>query len=112
LWINQFPDEQADRQTGKINLVVVLGARQARWGYLVLLTAAFGLLLYWLITGLFPIGMLLAFLSLPLAVYAVRIAFREYYQRSLVRANSATIQLQLVAGLLMFVGVLISAYWL
>jgi 1,4-dihydroxy-2-naphthoate octaprenyltransferase len=34
LWINQFPDEQADRQAGKINLVVVLGARRARWGYL------------------------------------------------------------------------------
>jgi len=112
LWINQFPDEQADRQTGKINLVVVLGARQARWGYLLLLVGAFGLLLYWLITGLFPIGMLLAFLSLPLAVYAVRIAFREYNQRSLVRANSATIQLHLVAGLLMFAGVLVSAFWL
>src|SRR5512139_518031 len=70
LWINQFPDEQADRQTGKINLVVVLGARQACWGYLLLLAGAFGLLLYWMITGLFPIGMLLAFLSLPLAVYA------------------------------------------
>jgi 1,4-dihydroxy-2-naphthoate octaprenyltransferase len=112
LWINQFPDEQADRQTGKINLVVVLGARQARWGYLLLLVAAFGLLLYWMITGLFPIGMLLAFLSLPLAVYATRIAFREYNQRSLVRANSATIQLQLAAGLLMFVGVLVSTFWL
>jgi 1,4-dihydroxy-2-naphthoate octaprenyltransferase len=112
LWINQFPDEQADRQTGKINLVVVLGARKARWGYLMLLAASFGLLLYWLITGLFPVGMVLAFLSLPLAVYAVRIAFRDYYQRSLVKANSATIQLQLVAGLLIFAGVLISAYWL
>jgi hypothetical protein len=29
-----------------------------------------------------------------------------------VRANSATIQLQLAAGLLMFVGVLVSAFWL
>ncbi len=112
LWINQFPDEQADRQTGKINLVVVMGTQRARWGYLLLLAAAFGLLLYWLVTGLFPAGMLLAFVSLPLAVYAARIAFREYNQRSLVRANSATIQLHLVASLLMFVGVLISAFWL
>ena len=112
LWINQFPDEAADRQTGKINLVVVMGAQRARWGYLLLLAAAFGLLLYWLVAGLFPIGMLLAFISLPLAVYAGRIAFREYNQRSLVRANSATIQLHLVAGLLMFAGVLVSVFWL
>lgn len=111
LWINQFPDEQADRQTGKINLVVALGVQRARWGYLLLLAGAFGLLLYWLITGLFPMGMLLAYVSLPLAVYAGRIAWREYNQRSLVRANSATIQLHLAAGLLMFVGVLVSAFW-
>jgi 1,4-dihydroxy-2-naphthoate octaprenyltransferase len=112
LWINQFPDEQADRQTGKINLVVVLGRRRARWGYLLLLAAAFGLLLGWMISGLLPLGMLLTFLSLPLAIYALRIAWREYDQRSLVRANSATIQLHLVAGLLMFAGVLVSAFWL
>jgi hypothetical protein len=30
----------------------------------------------------------------------------------LVRANSATIQLHLAAGLLMFAGVLVSAFWL
>jgi 1,4-dihydroxy-2-naphthoate octaprenyltransferase len=112
LWINQFPDEQADRQTGKINLVVVLGTRRARWGYLLLVAAAFGLVLYWLVSGLLPIGVALAFVSLPLAIYALRIAFREYNQRSLVRANSATIQLHLAAGLLMFAGVLVSAFWL
>jgi 1,4-dihydroxy-2-naphthoate polyprenyltransferase len=112
LWINQFPDEQADRQSGKINLVVVLGKQRARWGYLLLIAAAFGLILYWLITGLFPIGMLLAFISLPLAIYALRIAFREYDRRSLVRANSATIQLHLLTGLLIFAGMLLSAFWL
>jgi 1,4-dihydroxy-2-naphthoate polyprenyltransferase len=112
LWINQFPDEAADRQTGKINLVVVLGTRRARWGYLLLVAAAFGLVLYWLVSGLLPIGVALAFVSLPLAIYALRIAFREYNQRSLVRANSATIQLHLAAGLLMFAGVLVSAFWL
>jgi 1,4-dihydroxy-2-naphthoate octaprenyltransferase len=44
LWINQFPDEDSDRETGKINLVVMLGKKRARWGYLLLLAAAFGLL--------------------------------------------------------------------
>lgn len=112
LWINQFPDEQADRQTGKINLVVLLGTQRARWGYLLLLALAFGLLLYGLVGGLFPIGVALAFFSLPLAFYAARIALREYNQRSLVRANSATIQLHLLAGLLMFAGVLVSLFWL
>lgn len=108
LWINQFPDEEADRETGKINLVVILGKRQARWGYLLLLAAAFALALYWLATGLFPLGALLILGGLPLAIYAARIAVREYDQRTLVRANAATIQLHLVTGLLMTVGLLFS----
>lgn len=112
LWINQFPDEESDRASGKINLVVVLGKSRARWGYLALVSLAFGLLLYWQVTGVFPAGMLLALLSLPLAAHAARIAWRDYNSRSLVRANSATIQLHLVTGLLMFAGVLISAYFL
>jgi 1,4-dihydroxy-2-naphthoate octaprenyltransferase len=31
LWINQFPDIEADRETGKYNLVVMLGRERARW---------------------------------------------------------------------------------
>ena len=108
LWINQFPDEISDRETGKINLVVLLGKRRARWGYLSLLALAFGLLFYWLAAGALPLSTLLILASIPLAVYAGRIAIREYDQRSLIRANAATIQLHLAFGLLLVVGLLVS----
>ena len=106
LWINQFPDEDSDRETGKVNLVVILGKKRARWGYLLLLAVAFGLILYWLAAGLLPVSALLIIASIPLAVYAGRIAVREYDQRSLIRANAATIQLHLAFGLLLVVGLL------
>jgi 1,4-dihydroxy-2-naphthoate octaprenyltransferase len=108
LWINQFPDEVGDRMAGKINLVVMLGLRRARWGYLALLAVAFGLVLYGVWVGFLPIGMAIALGGLPLAVYTTRITLREYDQRSLARANSATIQLHLLSGLLMVLGVLFS----
>ena len=108
LWINQFPDEVSDRETGKINLVVLLGKKRARWGYLLLLIVAFGLLLYWLVAGLLPLSVLLIVASIPLAIYAGRIAVREYDQRSLIRANAATIQLHLAFGLLLVAGLLVS----
>jgi 1,4-dihydroxy-2-naphthoate octaprenyltransferase len=111
LWINQFPDEDSDRQTGKINLVVLLGKKRARWGYLLLVATAFGLLLYWLATGVLPLGVLLVLVSLPLAIYAGRIALREYDQRSLIRANAATIQLHLACGLLLVAGLLLSVFF-
>lgn len=108
LWINQFPDIEADRETGKLNLVVVLGRQRARWGYLLLMLAAFGLAIYWsLITGLFPLGALLILGAAPLAIQASRVIVAEYAQRSLVRANVATIQLHALAGLLMAAGL----YW-
>ena len=108
LWINQFPDEISDRETGKINLVVLLGKRRARWGYLLLLALAFGIILYLLVVGALPLSVLLILASIPLAVYAGRVAIREYDQRSLIRANAATIQLHLAFGLLLDVGLLVS----
>lgn len=107
LWINQFPDEEADKATGKHNLVVLLGKQRARWGYVLLLVAAFGLAAYWtLVTGVFPFGALLILGGLPIAIQATRVILREYAERSLVRANVATIQLHAVAGLLMAAGIL------
>jgi 1,4-dihydroxy-2-naphthoate octaprenyltransferase len=111
LWINQFPDEVSDRETGKINLVVLLGKKRARWGYLLLLALAFGILLYWFAAGALPLSALLILASIPLAVYAGRIAVREYDQRSLIRANAATIQLHLAFGLLLVVGLLVSKFF-
>ncbi|MGH2582828.1 MAG: UbiA family prenyltransferase [Anaerolineales bacterium] len=108
LWINQFPDEEADKATGKHNLVVVLGKARARWGYLTLMISAFGLAIYWtLISGLFPIGALLILGAAPLAFLASRQLMREYKDRSLVTANARTIMLHSVAGLLMAAGI----YW-
>lgn len=106
LWINQFPDEAADRATGKHNLVVVLGKRRARWGYVALMVAAFGLALAGAAGGAFPVGAALMVSGLPLAVYATRVILREYADRTLVRANAATIRLHLLAGLLMVAGLL------
>ncbi len=108
LWINQFPDELADKAAGKINLVVVLGKRRARWGYLALLAAAFGLTLYWISDGTFPLGAGLILGSLPLAVLASYVLIREYASRSLVRANATTIQMHALAGVLMAVGLLLT----
>lgn len=107
LWINQFPDLEADEASGKINLVVMLGRERARWGYVLLMLAAFGLALYWtLVNGLYPLGALLILGGAPLAYQASRVILKEYRERSLVRANVATIKLHSIAGLLMAAGIL------
>jgi hypothetical protein len=71
-----------------------------------LLLAAFGIVIYGVLQNLLPIGASLILAGLPLAVYTCVIILREYGSRTLVRANSATIQLHLLAGLLMAAGLL------
>ena len=107
LWINQFPDMEADALTGKHNLVVVLGKEKARWGYVLLIAAAFGSALLGVLLGYLPLTALLMLAGLPLAVYATRILFRHYGDRSLIKANSTTILLHMVSGLLLAVGLFI-----
>ena len=107
LWINEFPDAPSDEATGKEHLVVVLGKRAARWGYVGLLLGAFGLVGIGAATGIFPAGALLFLGGLPIAAYAVKVLFEHFDDRELVGANKATIWLQAVAGILMAVGI----YW-
>jgi len=107
LWINQFPDLESDKATGKNNLVVVLGRARSAWGYVLLMLTAFGLAIYWTLqTGTFPIGALLILGGVPLAYQASRVILKEYAERSLVRANVATIKLHAISGFLMAAGIL------
>jgi 1,4-dihydroxy-2-naphthoate polyprenyltransferase len=108
LWINEFPDVEADRAAGKITLVASLGRQHARWGYIAMLLASFGLVVVGVFQRVLPVGAALFLGSLPLAIYAARIIWREYSSRTLVKANSATIQLHLVGGLLLAAGIFFS----
>lgn len=110
LWINEFPDLEADRAGGKVNLVVVLGRSAARWGYLLLVGGAFALVVVGVLAGALPLSALLMLAALPIAVYTTVITFRHYADRSLVRANAWTINLLLLAGVLLALGVYLSPW--
>jgi len=109
LWINEFPDLEADRVSGKRNLVVVLGRERARWGYLLLMTVAFGLVIVGVAAGWFPVSALAMLLALPVAYYTTRTLFRHYNDRALAKANATTIQLHMLAGLLLAAGLFVGS---
>jgi 1,4-dihydroxy-2-naphthoate polyprenyltransferase len=99
LWINQYPDFEADLKGGKLNLVVRLGKAKGVTVYGVLFGAAYLvlLLLAALSNNLF---WLLPYLSLPLAWRAVAVA-RRYFDDipQLIEANAKTILVYQLAGL-------------
>ena len=110
LYINQYPDTVSDASTGKNHLIVTLGKKNARWGYLLLLSAAFGSSVF--MTEIFADNLLnfnknifyagnailfiygfLAFINL----------FKNYDKRELIHSNLKTIYLQIFYGLFMVI---------
>jgi 1,4-dihydroxy-2-naphthoate polyprenyltransferase len=111
IWINEFPDYEADKQAGKRNLVVRLGLAPSRWIYAVLMLAPFPFLLYLVFGQRMSSWMLLAWLPLPLALRAIGICWRHYGEpEQIVPAQALTIQTHLALGLLMVLGLLLG-HW-
>lgn len=105
LWINEFPDLEADKATGKHNLVVVLGKAKARYGYVLLVGGAFGLIAAMVLLGILPLLSLIALPALYLGVKAMSTMFTHYDDRLLRPANAGTINLHLLTGILLCVGI-------
>jgi 1,4-dihydroxy-2-naphthoate octaprenyltransferase len=109
LWINQFPDYEADRQVGKRHWVVRLGRRRSVWVYAALLSGAYAVIAAGLAAGRFPLPAALGLVTAPLAARALLVATRAAEEpRALAPANAATILLHLATGLLLSAGYLIA----
>jgi 1,4-dihydroxy-2-naphthoate octaprenyltransferase len=105
LYINEFPDYEADKAVGKKTVPAVLGRARAVWGYIALMVGAYGTILIGIALGVFPYALLLALLTMPLTYRGIRGAIRFHSDTSkLVPTLAATIQLHLVTGLLLFFG--------
>ena len=69
-----------------------------------MVVGAFALVIAGVMAGILPFGVLLALLALPIGIWTTLHLFRTYRDRELIRANSGTIVLHLLTGILMAVG--------
>ncbi len=104
LYINQFPDFEADRAAGKRNWVVRLGKEKAKTYYNYLILGSFGFLLLGIALQYLPIWTAISFIILPFAIKAIQI-LKEYYQhkQALIPAIQSTIALHSLMGILLTV---------
>jgi 1,4-dihydroxy-2-naphthoate polyprenyltransferase len=108
LWINQYPDYEADLQGGKMNGVVRLGKKKGVTVYAVLFGLAY---LFLLILAVFSknILWLLPLISIPPAIKAVLVAKKHYNNIPLlIEANAKTIQVYQLTGLSMIAAALLT----
>jgi len=78
LFLNQFPDSEADRKGGRKHLVIKLGYKNAASLYAVGVAATFTLILALPLTGISSYWLLLALLPLPLIFKATRTTLKYH----------------------------------
>jgi 1,4-dihydroxy-2-naphthoate octaprenyltransferase len=102
IWINQFPDYEADRDAGKINCVVRLGRDRSRFIYSLLMLGPYAVVLLWVLTRNDAWPYLAVILTIPLAWKAIKIlsAHYETYDE-IIPAQFLTIQTHLALGLVL-----------
>ncbi len=101
LFINEFPDYNADKKSGKTNLVVRLGKKRARLGLPILMVLAFVSILVGIKYGYLPKASLIALLGSITGEYAIFRALRYYDSPKLLPAIKATIATHFLTGILL-----------
>ncbi|HLA50659.1 MAG TPA: prenyltransferase [Thermodesulfobacteriota bacterium] len=100
LYINEFPDYDADRAVGKNHLVVRLGKKNARWGFALLVVGAYVSIALGVILNMLPGIMLFAIIPAVLGIKAVNGLFKNYDKfRELIPCIKATIAAHLTTGI-------------
>ena len=104
VYMNEFPDYDSDKATGKNTLIVVFGPEKARAGYVALVAAAFASIVILAINGTVPMLSLIALLAVYFGYTATRTLYKYYNNRLLQPANWGTIIMHSVTGILFCIG--------
>jgi len=105
VYMNEFPDHDSDKITGKNTLIVVFGPEKARAGYVSLVVGAFLSIVVLVLNGTFPTLTLISLLGAYFGIRAIQTLYKYYNDRLLQPANWGTIIMHNVAGILFCIGI-------
>ena len=105
VYVNEFPDHDGDKATGKDTLIVVFGPEKARIGYVLLVAGAFISIIVMALNGTFPMLTLIALVASYFGVRAIQVLYKYYDDRLLQPANAGTINMHFITGVLFCIGI-------
>ncbi|HXF60824.1 MAG TPA: 1,4-dihydroxy-2-naphthoate octaprenyltransferase [Caldilineaceae bacterium] len=108
LHANNMRDLETDRSNKKRTLANLLGRQASRWEYYLLVGGSYLLLVLLVVLGIAPAAVLLAFLTLPMAVDLIRTAAVHEAPARLNKVLRGTATLHGRFGWLMIVGVIVA----
>jgi 1,4-dihydroxy-2-naphthoate octaprenyltransferase len=109
LLLNEFPDAEADKTAARRTLPITLGAKKAAVIYSSLTILTYVWIIGAVITVTMPIYSLLALLTLPFAIKAIRGSFASGDLNKLVPAMASNVIVVLVTQLLLGIGYILAA---
>lgn len=104
LLLNEFPDIEADRSAGRKTLPITEGRRKASVVYTVVTLAVYAWIILAVALRLMPVYCLIGFLTLPLAVKAIKGALRSEDFSRLIPAMGNNVVVVLLTQLLLGIG--------
>jgi 1,4-dihydroxy-2-naphthoate polyprenyltransferase len=111
LFLNQFPDSEADRQGGRKHLVIKLGYRKASFVYAAGVVTTFIIILMLPVTGVSSWWLLLGLLPLPVITKATVTTIRNYNDTDkLIPALGANIVTVLATDALLALAIFITLF--
>ena len=111
LFLNEFPDAEADKAAGRRHLVILIGRKKSAWIYAVSLVATYLSIVLAAVAGAAPVTVLVSLVTVPIAYKAIRIVFKNYDRiAELVPAQGLNVTIILSTIALLAAGFLIGFY--
>lgn len=108
LFVNSFPDHDADKVKGRKTLVIIMGREKASKFFTFFPSIVYALIAAGIIFSILPIYSLICVAAVPLAIRAGRILKKEHDDvKALVPAMSSTVTFSRIAGALLVLSFLI-----
>ena len=104
LLLNEFPDVEADSKAGRKTMPILIGRSKAWAVYSALTVLVYLWIIGWVIAGIMPVFTLIALLTLPFAVKAIRGSRKHEDMKRLVPAMANNVQVILLTQLLLGAG--------
>jgi len=108
LLLNEFPDVEADSRAGRRTLPIILSGARASLIYSVLTIAIYLWIIGWVIAGVMPVFALIALLTLPFALKAIKGSRKHQEMARLVPAMANNVLVVLVTQLLLGIGYILA----
>jgi 1,4-dihydroxy-2-naphthoate polyprenyltransferase len=104
LLLNEFPDAEADVKAKRKTLPLTIGKKKAGIFYMVVAIAVYAWIIAWVAARVMPVWTLLALLSLPLTLKAIKGALHQNDPSRLMPGMAANVMTMLLTQLLIGIG--------